>query len=178
MFYKLFTSESVCAGHPDKICDQISDSILDAAIASDPNAHSGIETLVTTNHVTVAGEVKVKNGVVIDYEKIVRDLIKELGYTNPKYGFDEKAKIETKSKKVILSIPKTLEQSKKCIDEIKSCKNKLYNIEFKNDEINIFYKKKKLNDNNLIGKENLLLSLFIKKYNDNFESKYIPKSFK
>ena len=91
---------------------------------------------------------------------------------------DEKAKIETKSKKVILSIPKTLEQSKKCIDEIKSCKNKLYNIEFKNDEINIFYKQKKLNDNNLIGKENLLLSLFIKKYNDNFESKYIPKSFK
>src|SRR3989344_8404247 len=94
MFYKLFTSESVCAGHPDKICDQISDSILDAAIASDPNAHSGIETLVTTNHVTVAGEVKVKNGVVIDYEKIIRDLIKELGYTNPKYGFDEKAKID------------------------------------------------------------------------------------
>jgi len=93
MFYKLFTSESVCAGHPDKICDQISDAILDEAIASDPNAHAGIETLVTTNHVTVAGEVKVKNGVFLNYEKITRDLIKKLGYTSPEYGFDDKAKI-------------------------------------------------------------------------------------
>ena len=67
MIYKLFTSESVCAGHPDKICDQISDAILDAAISSDPNAHTGIETLVTKNHVTVAGEVKVKNGATINY---------------------------------------------------------------------------------------------------------------
>jgi len=50
MVYKLFTSESVCAGHPDKICDQISDAILDAAISSDSNAHTGIETLVTKNH--------------------------------------------------------------------------------------------------------------------------------
>ena len=87
---------------------------------------------------------------------------------------DEKTKIETKSKKVILSIPKTLEQSKKYINKIKSCKNKLYNIEFKNDEINMFHKQKKLNDNNLTDKESLLLSLFIKKYHNNFESKYIP----
>jgi len=94
MAYKVFTSESVCAGHPDKICDQISDAILDAAISCDPNAHSGIETLVTQNHVTVAGEVKVKNGVVINYEKIIRDVIKELGYTGPKYGFDNKAHID------------------------------------------------------------------------------------
>jgi len=94
MAYKVFTSESVCAGHPDKICDQISDAILDAAISCDPNAHSGIETLVTQNHVTVAGEVKVKNGVVINYEKIIRDVIKELGYTDPKYGFDNKAHID------------------------------------------------------------------------------------
>jgi len=94
MTYKVFTSESVCAGHPDKICDQISDAILDAAINYDPNAHSGIETLVTQNHVTVAGEVKIKNGVVINYEKIIRDVIKELGYTDPKYGFDNKAHID------------------------------------------------------------------------------------
>src|SRR3989344_6126358 len=87
MIYKLFTSESVCAGHPDKICDQISDAILDAAISSDSNAHTGIETLVTKNHVTVAGEVKVKNGTVLNYEKIIRDIIRDLGYTKVKFGF-------------------------------------------------------------------------------------------
>ncbi|OGY31805.1 MAG: methionine adenosyltransferase [Candidatus Woykebacteria bacterium RIFCSPLOWO2_01_FULL_41_12] len=95
MNYKLFTSESVAAGHPDKICDQISDAILDAALEKYPNSHTGIETLVTTNHVTLAGEVKVKHGVKLDYEKIARDVIEDLGYTNPKFGFDYKAKINT-----------------------------------------------------------------------------------
>ena len=94
MVYKLFTSESVCAGHPDKICDQISDAILDAAISSDSNAHTGIETLVTKNHVTVAGEVKVKNGTVLNYEKIIRDIIRDLGYTKVKFGFDDEAHLD------------------------------------------------------------------------------------
>ena len=94
MIYKLFTSESVCAGHPDKICDQISDAILDAAISSDPNAHTGIETLVTKNHVTVAGEVKVKNGATINYEKIIRGIIRDLGYTKVKFGFDDEAHLD------------------------------------------------------------------------------------
>ncbi len=94
MNYKVFTSESVAAGHPDKICDQISDAILDAALAKDPKAHIGVETLVTENHVTLAGEVKVKNGVSINYEKIARDVIKDLDYTNPDFGFDHKAKID------------------------------------------------------------------------------------
>lgn len=57
---KTFTSESVCAGHPDKICDQISDAIVDAALTIDSNAHLGVETLVTEEHITLAGEVKAK----------------------------------------------------------------------------------------------------------------------
>ncbi|OGY25384.1 MAG: methionine adenosyltransferase [Candidatus Woykebacteria bacterium RBG_16_44_10] len=93
MNYKVFTSESVASGHPDKICDQISDAIVDVALSTDPNAHCGIEALVTTNHVTVAGEVKIKNGAKLDYEKITREVIKDLGYTNPKFGFSDKATI-------------------------------------------------------------------------------------
>jgi len=93
MNYKVFTSESVAAGHPDKICDQISDAILDAALSKDSQAHAGIEALVTKNHVTLAGEVKAKNGVVLDYEKIAREVIKDLGYTNPEFDFDHNAEV-------------------------------------------------------------------------------------
>jgi len=95
MNYKIFTSESVAAGHPDKICDQISDAILDAALTKDPNAHTGIETLVTADHVILAGEVKVKDDVTINYEEIARNVIKDLGYTNQEFGFNYKAKIDT-----------------------------------------------------------------------------------
>jgi S-adenosylmethionine synthetase len=95
MNYKVFTSESVASGHPDKICDQISDAILDAALEKDPQAHAGIETLVTKNHVTLAGEVKLRGRSRINYEKIARGVIKDLGYTTPKFGFDYKAKINT-----------------------------------------------------------------------------------
>jgi S-adenosylmethionine synthetase len=93
MNYQVFTSESVAAGHPDKICDQISDAILDAVLGKDPAAHAGIEALVTKSHVTLAGEVKIKNGASIDYEKIARGVIKDLGYTNPEFGFDDNAQI-------------------------------------------------------------------------------------
>lgn len=81
----LFTSESVCAGHPDKICDQISDAIVDAALSQDPRSRAGIETVAGANQICLFGEVKTK--AVIDYEKIVRQTIKELGYTNPDWGF-------------------------------------------------------------------------------------------
>jgi S-adenosylmethionine synthetase len=85
----LFTSESVCAGHPDKICDQISDSIVDAALRHDPHSHTGIETVVGANQISLFGEIKTKTA--IDYEKVVRDTIEELGYTVPAWGFSQES---------------------------------------------------------------------------------------
>ncbi|MCW1928586.1 methionine adenosyltransferase [Bhargavaea beijingensis] len=83
---RLFTSESVTEGHPDKICDQISDAILDAIIKDDPNARVACETTVTTGLVLVAGEITTTT--YVDIPKVVRDTIKEVGYTRAKYGFD------------------------------------------------------------------------------------------
>jgi len=82
---QLFTSESVSEGHPDKVCDQISDAILDAHLQLDPMAHVACETLVTTNFCVLAGEVKSHGNV--DYEGIAREAIKEIGYTIPEIGF-------------------------------------------------------------------------------------------
>jgi len=82
----LFTSESVTEGHPDKISDAISDSILDAALAADPKARVACETLVTTGLVVVAGEITTE--AVIDYGKVAREAIREIGYTRAKFGFD------------------------------------------------------------------------------------------
>lgn len=82
----LFTSESVTEGHPDKISDQISDAILDAALTADPMARVACETLVTTGLVVVAGEITTE--AVIDYSKVAREAIREIGYTRAKYGFD------------------------------------------------------------------------------------------
>ncbi|ACQ69673.1 methionine adenosyltransferase [Exiguobacterium profundum] len=83
---RLFTSESVTEGHPDKICDQISDSILDAILAEDPNARVAAETSVTTGLVLVAGEITTST--YVDIPKVVRETIREIGYTRAKYGFD------------------------------------------------------------------------------------------
>ncbi len=80
-----FTSESVCAGHPDKICDAISDAILDAALAQDPHSRTGIETVAGANKIALFGEIKTKAN--LNFEKIVRDKVKELGYDNPDWGF-------------------------------------------------------------------------------------------
>src|SRR5215203_2938820 len=82
----LFTSESVTEGHPDKIDDQISDSILDAILAQDPTARVACETLVTTGMALVAGEIT--TGCYVDFQRIVRETIKEVGYTHSSYGFD------------------------------------------------------------------------------------------
>lgn len=87
-----FTSESVCAGHPDKICDAISDAIVDAVISQDKTGHVGVEAMAAFGRVIVAGEVKVK-GKAIDYEKIAREQIKRLGYTDPKFNFYHKSPI-------------------------------------------------------------------------------------
>ncbi|MEI6751499.1 MAG: methionine adenosyltransferase [Candidatus Saccharibacteria bacterium] len=81
----LFTSESVCAGHPDKICDAISDALLDEILRQDPNGRGGIEAVAGANQVSLFGEVKTKAK--LDYKKIVFDLIKDYGYTNPDWGF-------------------------------------------------------------------------------------------
>jgi len=82
----LFTSESVTEGHPDKICDQISDSILDDLIKQDPKSRVACETLVTTGLVLIAGEIT--TGGYCDLQKLVRNTVKEIGYTNAEYGFD------------------------------------------------------------------------------------------
>lgn len=81
----LFTSESVCAGHPDKICDAISDAILDAALAKDPQARTGIETVVGANRIALYGEIKTTAD--INFERIARHKVTELGYTIPAWGF-------------------------------------------------------------------------------------------
>jgi len=84
----LFTSESVSEGHPDKICDQISDAILDAYLAQDPNARVACESLTKTGLAMVAGEIKVKPGVYIETEDIIRGVIRDIGYTSSEMGFD------------------------------------------------------------------------------------------
>lgn len=76
----LFTSESVCAGHPDKVCDAISDAILDAALAQDPNSRGGLESVVGANKIALFGEIKTTAK--LDYKKIATDKISELGYTS------------------------------------------------------------------------------------------------
>tara|TARA_B000000460_G_scaffold148347_1_gene104771 strand:- start:1147 stop:2304 length:1158 start_codon:yes stop_codon:yes gene_type:complete len=84
----IFTSESVTEGHPDKVCDHISDAILDEFLRQDPESRVAVETLVSTNFVTVAGEVTSKGK--FDIEKVVRDTIAEIGYDDPALKFDAK----------------------------------------------------------------------------------------
>ncbi|HHT65915.1 MAG TPA: methionine adenosyltransferase [Clostridiales bacterium] len=86
MSKKLFTSESVTEGHPDKICDQISDAVLDAILEQDPNGRVACETAVTTGMVLVMGEIT--TSCYVDIPKIVRQTVEEIGYTRAKYGFD------------------------------------------------------------------------------------------
>ncbi len=81
-----FTSESVSEGHPDKICDQISDAVLDAFLAQDPNARVACETLVKTGFVVLAGEITSK--IMVEYPNIVRETVREIGYTDSAMGFD------------------------------------------------------------------------------------------
>ncbi|MFA4937547.1 MAG: methionine adenosyltransferase [Patescibacteria group bacterium] len=82
----IFTSESVTEGHPDKICDQISDAVLDNLLLQDPFTRAGIETLATSGVIIVAGEVSTKG--FVDVQRIVRSVLKDIGYNNPDYGID------------------------------------------------------------------------------------------
>lgn len=109
---RLFTSESVTEGHPDKICDQISDSILDAILANDPNARVAAETSVTTGLVLVAGEITTST--YVDIPKIVRETIREIGYDRAKYGFDADTcavltSIDEQSADIALGVDQALE---------------------------------------------------------------------
>ncbi len=81
----VFTSESVSEGHPDKVCDQISDSILDACLNQDPESRVACETLVTTDLVVMAGEVTTQAQV--NYEQVARDAVEKIGYTDSSIGF-------------------------------------------------------------------------------------------
>lgn len=83
---RFFTSESVSQGHPDKVCDQISDAIVDAMLSQDPNSRVACETLATTGLVVVAGEITSK--AIVDYQGVVRKTIREIGYTDPALGFE------------------------------------------------------------------------------------------
>ncbi|EMT45600.1 MULTISPECIES: methionine adenosyltransferase [Anoxybacillus] len=109
---RLFTSESVTEGHPDKICDQISDAILDAILANDPNARVACETSVTTGLVLVSGEITTST--YVDIPKIVRETIREIGYTRAKYGFDADTcavltSIDEQSPDIAMGVDKALE---------------------------------------------------------------------
>lgn len=82
----VITSESVTEGHPDKVCDQISDAILDNMIAQDPDSRAGVECMTTTGSVMITGEVKTKG--FIDARRIAKDVLRDIGYTNPRFGLD------------------------------------------------------------------------------------------
>ncbi len=108
----LFTSESVTEGHPDKMADQISDSILDAIMAEDPMGRVAAETLVTTGQVHVVGEISTK--CYIDIPKIIRDTVERIGYTDANYGFDYKTcgilvSIDEQSADIALGVDKAFE---------------------------------------------------------------------
>jgi len=109
---RLFTSESVTEGHPDKVSDQISDAILDAILTQDPNARVACETTVTTGLVLVAGEIT--TSAYVDIQKVVRETVKEIGYTRAKYGFDSETSavltaIDEQSADIAMGVDKALE---------------------------------------------------------------------
>ncbi|KRQ87724.1 S-adenosylmethionine synthase [Caloramator mitchellensis] len=123
MVKRLFTSESVTEGHPDKICDQISDAVLDAILAEDPEARVACETAVTTGMVLVMGEISTK--CYVDIPKIVRKTVEEIGYTRAKYGFDADTcavltAIDEQSPDIAMGVDKALEAKKGEMDAIEA----------------------------------------------------------
>ena len=117
----LFTSESVTEGHPDKLADQISDSVLDAIMAQDPEGRVACETLVTTGQVHVVGEISTK--CYIDIPRIIRDTVAKIGYTKAEYGFDANTcgilvSIDVQSADIALGVDKALEAKEGDMDPI------------------------------------------------------------
>lgn len=120
---RLFTSESVTEGHPDKICDQISDAILDAIIENDPNARVACETTVTTGIVNVMGEIS--TDCYVDIPKVVRNTIRGIGYTRAKYGFDcdtcaVVTSIDEQSPDIAMGVNEALESKQGQMDKIEA----------------------------------------------------------
>src|SRR5512137_1689861 len=118
---RLFTSESVTEGHPDKICDQISDAVLDTILEKDPNARVACETAVTTGMVLVMGEIT--TNCYVDIPKVVRDTIRGIGYDRAKYGFDSETcavitSIDEQSSDIAMGVDKALEAKTGEMDEI------------------------------------------------------------
>ena len=116
----LFTSESVTEGHPDKVCDSISDAILDAMMEQDPMSRVACETATTTGLVLVMGEITTKANV--DIQKIVRDTIREIGYDNADYGFDADTcavitALDKQSTDIAMGVDKALEQKEDDMNE-------------------------------------------------------------
>lgn len=112
---RLFTSESVTEGHPDKVCDAISDAILDACMEKDPMSRVACETAVCTGFVLVTGEIT--TNAYVDMQKIVRDTVKEIGYTKSEYGFDANTcavfvAIDEQSADIAMGVDKALEAKK------------------------------------------------------------------
>lgn len=117
---KLFTSESVTEGHPDKICDQISDAVLDAILEKDPNGRVACETSVTTGMVLVTGEIT--TNCYVDIPKIVRNTIEAIGYTRAKYGFDSDTcavltSISEQSPDIAMGVDESLESKQGGMDK-------------------------------------------------------------
>ena len=124
----LFTSESVTEGHPDKMCDQISDSILDALLEKDPQSRVACETTTTTGLVLVAGEISTK--AYVDIQKLVRDTVKEIGYTRAKYGFDSQTcavitAIDEQSSDIAMGVDEALESKEITIADVTNLQSTL-----------------------------------------------------
>ena len=120
MAKRLFTSESVTEGHPDKVCDQISDAILDAIIEKDPNARVACETAVSTGLVHIMGEIS--TSCYVDIPKIARQVIRDIGYDRAKYGFDGDScavitNLDEQSPDIALGVDKALEAKEGSLDD-------------------------------------------------------------
>ena len=116
----IFTSESVTEGHPDKICDMISDAVLDACIIQDPMSRVACETMVSTGFVVICGEITTK--AVVDYQRIARDTIRKIGFTDSAMGFDARTcavmvALDQQSEDIAMGVDKALEVRESEMDD-------------------------------------------------------------
>ena len=127
----LFTSESVTEGHPDKMCDQISDAILDALLEQDPMSRVACETATTTGLVMVMGEITTKG--YVDIQKVVRNTVREIGYDRAKYGFDCDTcgvivALDEQSPDIAMGVDKALEAKENKMTDEERCRRSGYDV--------------------------------------------------